>query len=110
MQQTGSRLELIGVCARPRPLVKEINQKRLKKYKRGRVYLSARLLLAVNKKWGSLGLALTQPIFCSLKPYHLGFFLAPFSSLRSRWVRPPSVSEIHISCPESGRSMDDMST
>jgi len=34
----------------------------------------------------------------------------PFSSGRSRCMSPPSVSEIHISCPDGVRSMDDMST
>lgn len=70
--------------------------------------LSILLLLAVSKKCGSRGLTLTHPIFCSLRPYHLGR-AAVLSSRRSRCVIPPSESETHISWPETGRSIDVMS-
>lgn len=47
-----------------------------------------------------------HPILWSLRPYHLG--RAVLSSRRSRWVRPPSESETHISWPDEGRSMEVM--
>jgi hypothetical protein len=69
-------------------------------------YFSMRLLLAVNKNCGFVGLMLTLPIFKLESPYHLAFDL---SSRRSRCVSPPCASEIQISCPVGVRSMLDIS-
>lgn len=60
---------------------------------------------AVNKKLVLTGFTLMQPIFLSESPYHLAFDL---SSRRSRWVTPPSTSEIHISWPCGSKSKDDI--
>lgn len=41
-----------------------------------KAYLSKRLLLAVRRICGLVGLMLTHPIFWSDKPYHLAFDLS----------------------------------
>lgn len=68
-------------------------------------YFKKRLLLAVNKNVGFVGLMLMLPIFTLESPYHLALDL---SSRKSRCVSPPCASETHISCPVGTRSILDI--
>lgn len=62
-------------------------------------YFSSRLLDAVTKKYGRVGLTLTLPILVSDRSYR---FACERWARRSMWVTPPATSEIHISLPCGG--------
>lgn len=69
-------------------------------------HFNSRLLDAVTRKYGRVGLTLTLPILVSDRSYR---FACERWARRSIWVTPPATSEIHISFPCGGRSTDVMS-